>query len=80
MMYQLYLVRGNVVDEYKDFAGFFDSEGRAREYAKRAIISGYSRAYIKQGFEFVAHFDESSFMPPSKPMPVKPKKGPTLPR
>lgn len=82
MMFQLYLVRGEKPDEWKDFAGFFESEGRAREYAKRAIISGYRRAYIKQGFSFVAHFDESSFGPPNKPnkpAPLKPRNGPTLP-
>ena len=80
MMFQLYLVRGSKPDEWKDFAGFFESEGRAREYAKRAIISGYSRAYIKHGFDFVAHLDESSFAPPSKPTPATPKKGPNLAR
>ena len=80
MLYQLYLVRGERPDEIKDFAGFFDYESRAREHARRAIISGYKRAYIKQGFEFVAHLDESSFMPPSKPTPATPKNGPNLPK
>jgi len=81
MLFQLYLVRGREADEWKDFAGFFESEGRAREYAKRAIISGYRRAYIKQGSQFIAHFDESSFSAPSpsKPTPATPRKGPTLP-
>lgn len=79
MIFQLYLVRGEQPDEIKDFAGFFEYESRAREQARRAIISGYKRAYIKQGFDFIAHLDESSFMPPSKPIPPTPRKGPTLP-
>jgi hypothetical protein len=74
-------VRGRKPDEWKDFAGMFETEREAREYARRAIASGYARAYIKQGFDFVAHLDESSFSLPAvnKPSPATPKNGPTLP-
>lgn len=78
MMFQVYVIKGRKPNEWKDFVGLCETEAEARSRIRQAIASGYTRGYIKQGFEFVAHLDESSFMP-SKPSPATPKKGPTLP-
>jgi hypothetical protein len=81
MIFQVYVVKGKKPDEWKDFIGMYESESAARDRVRQAIASGYDRGYIKQGFDVVAYLDESSFTaPPSKPSPVKPKKGPTLPK
>jgi hypothetical protein len=70
MMFRVYVVRRQQPDHWRDFAGLFHTEREARDHARRAIASGYARASIAQGFDFIAHLDESSLAAPAvKPNP-----------
>lgn len=62
LFYQAYAVANKgKPDEQREFLGFTAHKRFAENHIRDAIASGFDYGYIKQGFEVIQSYNESSF-------------------